>query len=166
MTTDRAESATPRIKVGGIIQNRELCLMGIMSAPDRPGVAAAIFDALGQARLNVQFIVQSIDLNCDSHVQFCLALEDVEPALQVLQPVAQVLGARRLIQNAPVSLLSVFGPDFRERYGIASAAFGALAQAGVNILAVSTSISTITCVVSGRDHDTALGALSAVFALP
>ena len=63
-------------------------------------------------------------------------------------------------------MLSVFGPDFRQRAGIAGIAFDALGRAGVNILAVSTSISTITCLVRQDHFDTALAALQKAFALP
>ena len=66
-------AANDKIKLGGILKYRELCLVGVMSAPDRPGLAAAIFRTLGEKRLNAQFIVQSIDLNNESHIQFCVA---------------------------------------------------------------------------------------------
>lgn len=155
-----------KIKVGGILQSRGLCLVGVMSAPDRPGIAAGIFAALGAERLNVQFIVQNIDLNQDAHVQFCVAAEDCERVLACVQPVALSLGARKVTLQRPVALVSVFGPDFRERPGIAGTAFGALAQAGINILAVSTSISTITCVIEDDAFERAVGALDGVFALP
>ncbi len=137
-----------------------------MSAPDRPGIVAAIFRTLGQESLNAQFIVQSIDLNNDAHVQFCVSGEDCPRVLAALQPVARDLGARKVMTSGPVALISVFGPDFRERPGIAGLAFGALAEAGVNILAVSTSISTVSCVIADGDYEVALRAWQEVFALP
>lgn len=155
-----------RVKVGGILRSRDLCLVGVMSAPDRPGLAAAIFQALGEADLNTQFIVQSIDLNSDSHVQFCVTCDDRVAVMNLLRPIGERLGARKVTQVWPVAMLSVFGPDFRERPGIAGAAFGGLGRQGVNILAVSTSISTITCVVEQGDFDSAIEALESVFALP
>ncbi len=155
-----------RIKVGGILETRDLCLVGVMSAPDRPGLAAAIFSKLSAEHVNVQFIVQSVDLNGDSHVQFCVTVEDMERVKQSLAPVAEALAARKLITRQPVSHISVFGPDFRQRPGIAGTVFGALAKAGVNILAVSTSISTISCLVDGHDHDAAVAGLRSVMDVP
>ncbi len=155
-----------KIKVGGILQYGGLCLVGVMSAPDRPGIAAAIFHALGQERLNAQFIVQNIDLNNDAHVQFCVADEDCPRVLAALRSVVPTLGAQKVIAHGPVALVGIFGPDFRERPGIAGAAFGALARAGVNILAVSTSISTIACVIDDQERPRASEALQAVFAVP
>ncbi|MHB1296348.1 MAG: ACT domain-containing protein [Anaerolineae bacterium] len=158
--------AAQRVKIGGILRYTRLALVGVMSAPDRPGLAAAIFRALGEQRLNTQFIVQSIDLNNESHVQFCVAGEDLDRVMGAVQPVAERLGARKVIQMQPVAILAVFGPDFRERPGIAGAAFDALARADINILAVSTSISTVSCVIAGEHYDRALTALHQVFEVP
>jgi len=155
-----------KVKIGGILRYRGLVLLGVMAAPDRPGLAAAIFRALGEAGVNVQFIVQCIDLNNESHVLFCVADEDHARTREVLDPVARRVGSRRMSDSRPVALLSVFGPDFRERPGIAGIAFDALARVGINILAVSTSISTVSCVVDASDYEGAVAALSDVFALP
>lgn len=161
-----ANGGPGKIRVGGIIEHRNLALVGVMSAPDRPGLAGTIFGTLGRAGLNAQFIVQSIDLNNHSHIQFLVAQSDLQRTLDVLQPVADALAVQKLVHLVPVMQLAVFGPDFRERPGIAGAVFGALAAAGVNILAVSTSISTISCVLHECDHDAATRALREVLELP
>ena len=155
-----------KIKVGGLLHRRDLCLLGVMSAPDRPGIAAAIFREMGKEQLNAEFIVHSIDLNNDSHVEFCVAAEDCQRAMDLLGPIAVELGAKKVTACRGVALVSVFGPDFRERPGIAGAAFQALAKVGINILAVSTSISTISCVIDEKDHEAAVEALLTVFAVP
>ena len=157
---------TSRIAAGGMLQFRDLCLIGVMSAPDRPGVGAAIFRALGQAEINAQFIVQCIDLRNRSHVLFCVAEEDAEATLAQITPVAEALEAEQVREEHHAALVAVFGPDFRVRPGIASAAFGALAGRGINILAISTSISTVSCVIHDRDYALAEEALREVFALP
>ncbi|MHB0856860.1 MAG: ACT domain-containing protein [Anaerolineae bacterium] len=158
--------AAQRVKIGGILRYSGLALVGVMSAPDRPGLAAAIFRAMGEQRLNAQFIVQSIDLNNESHVQFCVAREDLEQVMGAVQPVAERLGAKKVLQIQPVAVIAVFGPDFRERPGIAAAAFDTLAQANINILAVSTSISTVSCVITDDCLANALDALHLVFEVP
>jgi len=65
-----------------------------------------------------------------------------------------------------VAIVSIFGPDFRERPGIAGRMFDALAGRQVNILAISTSISTVSCVVASAQLDLALRALRETFDLP
>jgi len=148
------------------MKRRDLVLVGVMSAPDRPGLAAAIFQAIGEAQMNAEFIVQCIDLQNMSHVLFCVAEDDAPKVSDLLIPIADDLNAAKVTTSHHVSLLSVFGPDFRELPGIAGRAFSALASKEINILAVSTSISTITCVVDDKVYGLALEALKEVFALP
>ena len=154
------------VAAGGLLKFRDLCLIGVMSAPDRPGVGAAIFRALGQAQINVQFIAQCIDLRQRSHVLFCVAEEDASEALAEIKPVARELEAEDVSERHHVALVAVFGPDFRERPGIAGRAFGTLAQRGINILAISTSISTVSCVIQNEDYGAAEEGLRQVFRLP
>lgn len=154
------------IPIGGIMSHRRLCLVGVMSTPDRPGVAAQLFKALASVRLNAQFIVHCIDLENQSQIQFCVAASDRPLVQAAVGPVAEALGSMRVILTEPVAMLSVFGPDFRERPGIAAQAFDALGALGINILAVSTSISTITCVIDDAHYDAAMAAFHQAFELP
>jgi aspartokinase len=137
-----------------------------MAAPDRPGIGSGIFTALGEAGLNTQFIIQCIDLTGMSNILFCVAEEDSLRARALVQPIAAELGAQAVQETHQVALLSVFGPDFRERPGIAGAVFGAMALHHINILAISTSISTVTCVIDGADMEQALVALRETVKLP
>jgi aspartate kinase len=155
-----------KTKVGGIMQSRRLSLIGVMSAPDRPGLVARIFGALGQEHINVQFIVQSIDLRGHAHMLFCVAQGDAAQVRALMAPVGAELGAEGVTCEEPVAMLSVYGPDFRERPGIAALTFGALASVSINILAISTSISTITCVIADEHFEEGIAALHRVFDLP
>jgi len=60
----------------------------------------------------------------------------------------------------------VFGPDFRERPSIAAEVFEAMASVGINIMAISTSISTVSCLINGDLVDEAIIALGERFELP
>ena len=155
-----------KVKAGGIVQNTELALVGIMAVPDKPGVAGAILETLGQASLNVQFIVQLLDLDDTAHVVFCVDQDDLSASLAVLGKVKEEIGARAITYKGDVAIVSIFGPDFRERPGVAGAMFNALAGVGVNILSISTSISTVSCVVESEEVTLATEALREAFDLP
>lgn len=137
------------IKIANIIQQRDLALIGVMAIPDRPGMAATIFEALGSRGINVQFIVQCVDLSNRSHVVLCVASKDLATSLGVLEPVKVRIGAEQLIHNPQVGVVITYGPEFREQPGVAGKVCAALAVAGINILAISTSFSTVSCVVPG-----------------
>jgi aspartate kinase len=155
-----------KIKIGGIIQKRNLAKIGVMSIPDRAGVAGAIFSALGAKDINIPFIVHTIDLNNLDNIVVCVTQEDLTPALEVLHTVKETVGAEEIVYNGEVGVVSMFGPHFGERPGIAGVMFSALASAGINILAISTSISSTSCLIDADDMDEAVQALEEAFELP
>ena len=155
-----------KVKIGGVIRNSNLAKLGVMGIPDRPGVAGAILSALGREGINVEFIVQCIDLNSCDHVVFCVARDDVETALSTLEQIRLRLGAKEVIHEPEVGIVSIFGPDFRERPGIAGAMFNALASVGINILAISTSISTVSCVIDAKRVSEAVRVIEQTFDMP
>ena len=155
-----------KVKIGGVIRNSNLAKVGVMGIPDRPGVAGAILSALGREGINVEFIVQCIDLNGQDHVVFCVARDDLKTALDLLGKIRPQLGAKEVIHKPEVGIVSIFGPDFRERPGIAGAMFNALASAGINILAISTSISTVSCVINADRISDAVNVIEQTFDMP
>ena len=155
-----------KIKAGGIIRNERLAKIGVMSAPDRCGLACDVLRTLGEHGINVEFIVQCIDLANNSHIVFCVRDEELDSALAVLQPVRSMVAAQEIVSQRNVAVISVFGPDFRERPAIGAAVFEAMASAGVNIMAISTSISTVSCLIDGSRVDDAVVSLREHFDLP
>lgn len=155
-----------RVKIGGILQLTDLALVGMMGVPDRPGIAAAVFRTLGQRGINVLAIAQAIDLDHNTHIVFCVASKDALTALGLLEPVKERFGGRKMTHQAGVAIVSVFGPDFRQTPGVAGMMYTALADVGINILSISTSISSVSCVIAQSRLDDAVGALKDTFELP
>lgn len=155
-----------RIKIGGIIQNTHLAEVGVLGIPDRPGTAAAILGALGKAGINVQFIVQCIDMRNRDHVVLCVHEDDLDTTLGIMDDVKAHICAECVVNQPKVAVVSIFGPDFRERPAIAGTMFEALADQEINILAISTSISTVSCVIDSERLDEAVAALKETFDLP
>jgi aspartate kinase len=151
------------VKIGGVIQYTDLALVGMMAVPDRPGIAAAVFETLGKRGINVLFIVQSIDLNNNTHIVFCVASKDLSQALGLLERVKERFGGQKLIHNSRVAMVSIFGPDFKERPGIAGMMCTALAKADINILSISTSMSSVSCIIEKDCLDDAVEALRDTF---
>jgi aspartate kinase len=155
-----------KIRIGGIMQNAHVSLLNVTSVPDRPGIAAAILGDLGQQGINVQFIVQSIDQSNRDQVALCVDRDDLPAAQDVLNRVVPGFESGQVIIFPEAAIVSIFGPDFRERPGIAGTMFEALADRDVNILAISTSISTVSCVITSENLETGLNALRKTFDLP
>jgi aspartate kinase len=155
-----------KIRIGGIMQNSHLSLLNVNAVPDRPGIAASILGGLGSRGINVQFIVQCIDQEERDQVALCVDRDDLQVAMEVVEALASAIAAGKVIAHPEVAVVSIFGPDFRERPGIAGTMFRALAEQQINILAVSTSISTVSCVINAEPLDAALIALRNTFDLP
>jgi aspartokinase len=155
-----------KIRIGGIMQNAHLSLLNVTAVPDKPGIAAAILNSLGSRGINVQFIVQCIDQNLQDQVALCVDRDDLPLAMELVSELAPELEAGKVVSRPEVAIVSIFGPDFRERPGIAGTMFQALAEQQVNILAVSTSISTVSCVIESDGLEAALIALRDTFDLP
>ena len=155
-----------KIKIGGIMQTTGLAKVGVMSIPDRPGIAGKIMAALGDRKINVQFIVQCIDNLGNDQVVFCISEDELSLAGDLLEDVKREVGGEQVIQRPNVAIISIFGPDFRERPGIASEMFSALGDCDINILAISTSISTLSCVIDAGRLQDAVAAMRQTFDLP
>ena len=155
-----------KIKIGGIMQTTGLAKVGVMSIPDQPGIAGKIMSAMGERGINVQFIVQCIDIHDHDQVVFCIADDELADAQDILEEVRDAVGGQQVIQRRNVAIISIFGPDFRERPGIAATMFSALGAREINILAISTSISTLSCVIDGDRLNDAAAAMQETFDLP
>jgi aspartate kinase len=155
-----------KIKVGGVIQNDHLASISVLAVKDRPGIAAAVLDAVGQRNLNVQFVVQVIDHEDQDQMVLCVDRADLPASLAAIEALKPELQPAAVVSNPEVASLAIFGPDFRERPGIAGRMFRALAERGVNILAISTSISTVNCIIDFARLRDALAAIGDHFDLP
>lgn len=155
-----------KVKIGGIIQSRQLAQVAVLSAPDQPGSAGKVLGALGREGINIQFIVESLDITGRGNIIFCVDERDLPPALKVLREVQAATGYEKIDYLSPVAIISVFGPHFRERPSIAGIMFAALGNSGINILAISTSISTLSCVIEESLLPEAVKAVSEAFDLP
>lgn len=155
-----------RTKVGGIIHNDQLAAISVLAVKDRPGIAAAVLDALGQRNLNVQFVVQMVDQHEQTQMVLCVARTDLGASLEAIEAVRPQVQPAAVTARPEVASVAIFGPDFRERPGIAGQMFRALAERSVNIFAISTSISTVNCIIDLPKLPDALAALHEHFELP
>ena len=161
-------AATPGTtpKATGILVFRGLAEVGLIAMPDRPGLAGTVLAGLSERGLNTPFVVELTDPNGSSHIALCVRERDLDAALEALDALTPHLHAQRIVKRRGVAVAAVHGPHFRERPGCAAAACEAIAREGVNILAISTSLSSIACMVDAGDLDATVRALKRTFELP
>ncbi len=140
-----------RQRVRGIAEESNVAKITVVSVPDRPGVAAAIFEPLGAAGISVDVIVQNIGRSRHTDLTFSVAQSDLKAAEKLVKAAAKMIGAKRVVSAGGIAKLSIVGTGMLGTPGIAGRMFRALADAGINIEMISTSEIRITCLVA-RDQ--------------
>ena len=154
-----------RNKVRGLAHDRNVAKVTLVEVPDRPGVAAHVFDPLAEAGINVDMIVQNIGHGGATDISFTVPRIELAKVKRILDPIARDLGSRELTTDSSVAKVSIVGAGIQNAPGYAARMFRALADAGVNIEMISTSEIRITTIVSEDALETALRALHAAFEL-
>jgi len=140
-----------RKRVRGIAEETNVAKITVVGVPDRPGIAAAIFEPLGAAGISVDVLVQNIGRSRRTDLTFSVAQSDLKAAEKLVKAAAKTIGATRVLSAGGIAKLSVVGTGMLGMPGIAGRMFRALADAGINIEMISTSEIRITCLVS-RDQ--------------
>ena len=155
-----------KVKVGGIMVNSGLAIVTILSFPDRPEIPGMILQTMGKRSINIEFVVHEIDMEGKGNMSFCIDQKHLEAAIKVLETVKPSVEAKGISFHSNVATISVFGPHFRERPMISGLMFNALGTAGTNVLAISTSISSCSCVIQAEQIEDAMRALHETFEAP
>jgi aspartate kinase len=155
-----------KIKVGGIMASSGLAMVSALSLPSLPDAPGAVLHALGKRSINIEFVVYSLDVEGNGNMTFCIDQKSLESTLEILETVKPFIGVRGISHHPDVTVISVFGPHFKERPMISGLMFNALGAIGINILAISTSISSCSCLIQADKVEDALRALHATFEAP
>ena len=135
--------------------------------PDRPGAAAAIFDAVADAGCNVDTIIQNepLEEGGDAEVSFSVPMEDLAAAEGTLELVTRDLGIARVDTDHEIGKVSIIGAGMRSHPGVAAKMFPTLADDGINVRMISTSPIKVSCVIRADAVPEAVRALHAAFEL-
>lgn len=155
-----------KIKIGGILETKDLQMVSILSAPNQPGVAGKVLTVLGKNNVNIEFITESENLEGTADITFCFKSQDKEKVRQLLAGMRGIVRARGDKWYDNIAILVVYGPHFREKPAISGRMCEQLGKYNINILGISTSISSISCVISQEDYEPAMNALLEAFELP
>lgn len=137
-----------RNKVSGIAHDANVAKITIIGVPDRPGIAAAIFEPLANAGISVDTIVQNASINKITDLTFTVSRNDLDKALRLVQGVCKSIGARDCVTDSTLGKVSIVGAGMQSAPGYAARMFKALYQAGVNIELITTSEIRITCIIA------------------
>ncbi len=132
--------------------------------PDRPGVAARIFDAVAEAQVNVDTIIQNV-VHGKAEMSFSVPDEDVAATRAALEGTQAELGAFDVEESHDLGKVSLIGAGMRSHPGVAAKMFRTLAGLGINLQMISTSPIKISCMIARTEIPEAVRALHAAFEL-
>ncbi len=154
-----------RNKVRGIAHDLDVAKVTVVGVPDRPGIAAAIFEPLAKANISVDTIVQNASIDNITDLTFTVAKSQLDEAMEVVKPIARSIGARECVSAPRLGKVSIIGTGMQNTPGFAARMFSTLSEQGINIQLISTSEIRITCIIDEARIKDAVRALHRAFEL-
>ena len=159
--------------VDGAELDTDQAVLALAHVPDRPGVAAQLFEALSKAGLNVDLIVQSTHEGSagrfTNDIAFTVAETQLDRAQLVCREVLAAMGpgaeAATISAEGGMAKLSIAGAGIMGRPGVAARLFDTLAKGGINLRLIATSEVKVSCLVAGHQGSKALQAAAQCFEL-
>ena len=136
-----------RIKVTGIAYNANVAKITVQSVPDRPGLAAALFEPLAEASISVDTIVQNTGGDQSTDISFTVSRTDLPAAVRLVESLAPQMGAAGVVSANRLAAVSIVGSGMQNTPGYASRMFRLLANGGINIDMITTSEIRISCII-------------------
>lgn len=151
--------------VSGIAFQKDQIKYTLHGVSDTPGMAYGILGPLSDANIEVDVIVQNVSVNGKTDFTFTTSKDDEATTTSLIESMKSSLEFDDLLIDSNISKVSLVGVGMRTHAGIASTAFKALSENGVNIQMISTSEIKITIVINENNVDNAVKALHSAFKL-
>lgn len=152
--------------VSGIAYDKNQAKITLVNVPDKPGIAAKLFEAIAASNIVVDMIVQNVSSDGKfADISFTVPKTDTRRALEVSEAIAEELGAERVDKREDISKISVIGVGMRTHSGVASKMFQTFAANNINIAMISTSEIKVSCVIDLKYTELAVRVLHEAFDL-
>jgi aspartate kinase len=143
-----------------VISRTDVAKVILNSAPDRPGIGAQVFGALWSYDINVELVSSAPAPEGRADVTLVVGKNHLNPAILKLQKMKEELDAKDLTVDQDIAIVTVTHPHLSKTPGIAAKIFSLLSQADVNVEAISSSTTSIACVIREKEERKAVEVLS------
>jgi len=154
-----------QVVVSGVTGDRNQAKVTFVGVPDKPGIAARIFGAIGAANILVDMIIQNVGQGDLTDLSFTIPRADLPKAVDLANRIAKDIGAKSVEVKDQIAKVSLVGVGMRSHSGVAARMFETLSREGINIMMISTSEIKISCVIEEKSMDPALRSLHEAFGL-
>jgi len=153
------------VVVSGVALDKNQSRITVSELPDKPGVAAEVFAALGEGDVIIDMIIQNVGRDGVANITFTVNKDDVDRALEVVGQALERAGGGTVRNTGDIAKLSVVGVGMRSHSGVAATLFKTLAGLNTNIELISTSEIKIAVAISPEQADEATRAVHKAFGL-
>ncbi len=152
--------------VTGISFSKNDAKVTLIGVKDRPGVAAKIFEPLGQNDINVDMVIQNISPDGkETDVTFTIKRDQLDQSIKLMNDIKTKINYKKLVYDDKVAKVSIIGAGMIVSPGITYKMFKSLADANINIIAISTSEIKISVLVNEEKTSEAIKILHKNFNL-
>jgi aspartate kinase len=165
-TTITGAPSVEQAIISGVAHDLSEARVTVVAVPDKPGEAARIFRTVADAEVNIDMIVQNVSGAAGrTDISFTLPKSDLAGAVAALAKIQGEVGFEKVLSDEHVGKVSLVGAGMRSHPGVSATFFEALAGAGVNVEAISTSEIRISVVTRDTDVPAAVKAVHDAFEL-
>jgi aspartate kinase len=150
--------------VSAVTHSENEVVFDLSGLPDRPGIAAAIFETVAGEAVNVDTILQDV-VHGSATVSFSVPSEEVESTRRALESVYASIGPFDVEEIDDLGKVALVGAGMRSHPGVTARMFRTLADEQINLRMISTSPITISCLIPRSDIQRAVRALRVAFSL-
>ena len=151
--------------VRGVTLTEKEVKLTICKVPDKPGVAAKIFQRLSAKHINIDMIVQNVSHKRITDISFTVTKQQANAALAITKAIAKEIKAGKVLYDKDIAKVSIVGIGMKTHAGVAHGMFGVLSKNKINIEMISTSEISVSCIIKKQKARQAVRALHKTFGL-
>jgi aspartate kinase len=159
----KEDSDMEKVVVSGVAYDKNQVKVTVQGVPDKPGVAAKIFNAISENNIVVDMIIQNIGEGGLTDMSFTVPKTDSRKIMELMKKVVAEIGAKSVNVKDDIAKISIVGVGMRSHSGVAAKMFSAMAKEGINIMMISTSEIKISCVIDAKYTELAVRVLHDTF---
>ena len=127
-----------------VLENQTV--FSISNLPDRPGIAAQIFETLSEANINVDLIIQATHDGKSNDIAFTVNDFELTKTIDQCKLITNQLGGEYDFKKN-MTKLSIQGAGIMGRPSVSADLFDTLSQANINVRLIATSEIKVSCVI-------------------
>ena len=159
----KEDSDMEKVVVSGVAYDKNQVKVTVTGVPDKPGVAAKIFNEISANNIVVDMIIQNIGEGGLTDMSFTVPKTDSRKISELMKKVVAEIGAKGVTVKEDIAKISIVGVGMRSHSGVAARMFSCLAKEGINIMMISTSEIKISIVIDAKYTELAVRSLHETF---